>query len=54
MYGLSFDKINVIIACCKVIYDGHCVKKSNNDHFHPKVVIIVFNIKKLSIFCRQE
>ena len=23
MYGLSFDKINVIIACCKDIYCRH-------------------------------
>ena len=54
MYGLSFDKINVIIACCKVIHGRHCVKKSNNDYFHPKFVIIVFNVKKLFIFCSQE
>ena len=34
MYGLSFDKINVIIACCKDIYGRYCIQKSTNDHFH--------------------
>ena len=45
MYGLSFDKIRVIIACCDDIYDCHCIKKSSNDHFHPLFAIIVFKIK---------
>ena len=27
MYGLSFDKINVIIACCEEIYGRYCTKK---------------------------
>ena len=46
MYGLSFDNINVIIACCEDICGFHGVKKSNNGHFDPyKVVIIVFDIK---------
>ena len=35
MYGLSFDKINIIIACCEDIYGHYCIQKSNNDHFHP-------------------
>ena len=35
MYGLSFDKINVIIACCEEIYGRYCTKKSKNDNFHP-------------------
>ena len=35
MYGLSFEKINVIIACCEDIYGRYCTKKSKNDHFHP-------------------
>ena len=26
-YGLSFDKINVIIACCKDIYSRYCIQK---------------------------
>ena len=46
MYSLSFDKINVIIACCEDIYGRHGIKKSNKGHFDPyKVVIIVFDIK---------
>ena len=45
MYGLSFDKIRVIIACCEDIYGCHCIKKSNNDHFQPLFAIIVFKIK---------
>ena len=46
---LSFDKINVIIACGEDIYGRHCIKKSNNGDFHPyKVVIIVFDIKSCS------
>ena len=35
MYGLSFDKINVIIACYEVMFGRYSIKKSNNDHFHP-------------------
>ena len=27
MYGLSFDKISVIIACCEDIYGRFCMKK---------------------------
>ena len=27
MYSLSFDKINVIIVCCKDIYSRHCIEK---------------------------
>ena len=34
MYGSSFDKFYVIIACCEDIY-GYCIQRSNNDHFHP-------------------
>ena len=46
---LSFDKINVIIACCEDIYDRHGIKKSYNGHCDPyKVVIIVFDIKSCS------
>lgn len=30
------------------IYGRHCVKKSNNDYFHPYVVIVVFNKKRCS------
>ena len=33
MYGLSFDKINVIVACYDDIFGRY--KKNNNDHFHP-------------------
>ena len=45
MYGLSFDKINVIIACCEDIYGRQCIKKKgDNDHFHLQVVSIAFNI----------
>ena len=50
MYGLSFDKINVIIACCDHIYSHYCIKKRNNDHFHPKFALILFNIKSCSFF----
>ena len=32
---LNCDKIYVIIACCEDIYGRFCIKKSNNDHFHP-------------------
>ena len=46
--------VNVIIVCCEDIYGRQCVKKSNNDYFHPQVVIVVFNKKKLFIFCCQE
>ena len=35
MYGLSFDKINFIVACFEDIYGRYCIKKSNNDNFHP-------------------
>ena len=35
MCGLSFDKINVIIACYDDIFGRYSIKKSNNDHFHP-------------------
>ena len=35
LYGSSFDKINVITACCADIYGHYCIKKSNNDQFHP-------------------
>ena len=35
MYGLSFDKINVITACWEDIYVRYCIQKSKNDHFHP-------------------
>ena len=27
MYGLSFDKINVIIACREDIYGHYCIQK---------------------------
>ena len=27
MECLSFDKVNVIIACCEDIYGRHCIKK---------------------------
>ena len=47
MYGWSFDKINVIFACCEDIYSRYCIKKSNNDHFHP-FALILFNIKSCS------
>ena len=35
MYGLSFDKINIITACCEDIYGRYCIQKSKNDRFHP-------------------
>ena len=35
MYGLSFDKIYLIIALCEDTYGHYCIKNSNNDHFHP-------------------
>ena len=47
MYGWSFDKINVIFACCEDTYSRYCIKKSNNDHFHP-FALILFNIKSCS------
>ena len=47
MYGWSFDKINVIFACCEDIYSCYCIKKSNNDHFHP-FALSLFNIKSCS------
>ena len=34
MYGLSFDKINVIIAWCEDIYGRCWIQKSKNDQFH--------------------
>ena len=27
MYGLSFDKANVVIACCKDIYGRYCIQE---------------------------
>ena len=27
MYGLSFNKIKAIVACCEDIYNCHCIKK---------------------------
>ena len=45
MHGLSFDKINFIIACCEDFYGRYCVQKSENGHFHPLFANIVFNIK---------
>ena len=48
MYGLSFDKINAITACCEDIYGRYCTQKSKNDHFHPQFAIIVFIIKDCS------
>ena len=48
MYDLSFDKINVIIACCENTYGRYCIQKSKNDHFRPWFAIIVFNIKSFS------
>ena len=30
--SLSFEKINVIIVCCKDIFGGYYIQ---NDHFHP-------------------
>ena len=42
--------VNVIIVCCEDNYGRHCVKKSNNDYFHPQVVIVVF-IKKKVVHC---
>ena len=35
MYGFSFDKIYLIIALCEDTYGRFCIKKRNNDHFHP-------------------
>ena len=35
MYGLSFDKINIITACCEDIYGRYYIQKSKNDRFHP-------------------
>ena len=32
MFGLSFDKIDLIIACCKDIYSRYCIQTSKNDH----------------------
>ena len=47
MYDLSFDKINVTIACYEDIYGRYCTQKSKNDHFHPQFAIII-TITKLS------
>ena len=44
MYGLSFGKISLIIACYDDIFGRYSIKKSN-DHFHLYFAIIVFNIK---------
>ena len=49
MYGLSFDKINVIIACYEVMFGRYSIKKSDNDHFYPYFAINVFNIKSYSL-----
>ena len=49
MYGLSFEKINVIIAYYEDILRSLLhEKKSNNDHFHPQFAIIVVHIKSYS------
>ena len=45
MYGLSFEKINVIIACYEDIFVRYSIKKGDNDQLHPQFAIIVFNIK---------
>ena len=34
MYGLSLDKIKVIIACCEDIYGRCCIQTSKYDQFH--------------------
>ena len=46
MYGLSFEKINVIIACYEDIFVRYSIKKGDNDQLHPQFAIIVFNIKR--------
>ena len=33
--SLSFEKINVVIACCEDITVAAASKKEKNDHFHP-------------------
>ena len=50
MYGLSFEKINVIIACYEDIFVRYSIKKGDNDQLHPQFAIIVFNIKSYSFF----
>ena len=41
MYGLSFDKISVIIACSEGIYGRYCIKEVT-------MITFVFNIKSFS------
>ena len=35
MYGLSFDKIDLIIDCCKDIYSRYCIQTSKTDRSQP-------------------
>ena len=46
--SVSFEKINVITACCENIYGRYCIQKSKNDQLHPQFAIIVFIIKSCS------
>ena len=38
MCSLSFDKINVIIACCEDIYGGYCIQKKK------KIITSIHNL----------
>ena len=31
MYGSTFDKFCVIIACCEDIYGSYCIQNNNNN-----------------------
>ena len=44
----NFDKIYIIIVCWEEIFARYCIQRSNNDHFHPQFVTIVFTIKSSS------
>ena len=35
MYSFTLHKFYFIIACCEQIYGWNCIKKRNNDPFHP-------------------
>ena len=43
----NFDKIYIIIVYWEEIFARYCIQ-SNNDHFHPQFVTIVFTIKSSS------
>ena len=44
----------VVVAFCDEIYGRYCIQKSNNDHLHPQLTIIVFKIMFFIFCCLQS